>query len=220
MAIINRWYQILKIMDNYQSLKQKELANLLKISPQTLSKNIYLLNNELEEIASINSDNAVYTLDVFDVSEYEKILAGKLKRESDFNSTTKRMADILKRLIGTETMVTIDQLSEEMMVSRGTVSNNISSLRKIISDYKVEIIGKTNNGLVITGDELDVRLVYINYVMEYFPLELIPESFEDDLTTYLSNHDVPAHITRLLINVIEVSILRIKNSHLLNNINP
>lgn len=42
MAIINRWYQILQIMDNYQSIKQKELADLLEISRQTLSKNIYL----------------------------------------------------------------------------------------------------------------------------------------------------------------------------------
>lgn len=68
-------------MDNYQSIKQKELADLLEISRQTLSKNIYLLNNELDQIASISTEDGVYTLDVFDINEYEKILAGKLKRD-------------------------------------------------------------------------------------------------------------------------------------------
>lgn len=220
MAIINRWYQILQIMDNYQSIKQKELADLLEISRQTLSKNIYLLNNELDQIASISTEDGVYTLDVFDINEYEKILAGKLKRESDFNSTTKRMAYILKRLIGQEEIITIDQLSEEMMVSRGTVSNNISTLRKIISDYEVEIIGKTNNGLVIIGEELDIRLIYVNYVMEYFPPELVTDSFKNLLSSYCHKNDIPAHITRLLTSVIEVSILRVRNKQLLKSINP
>lgn len=220
MAIINRWYQILQIMDNYQSIKQKELADLLEISRQTLSKNIYLLNNELDQIASISTEDGVYTLDVFDINEYEKILAGKLKRESDFNSTTKRMAYILKRLIGQKEIITIDQLSEEMMVSRGTVSNNISTLRKFISDYEVEIIGKTNNGLVINGEELDIRLIYVNYVMEYFPPELVTDSFKNLLSSYCHKNDIPAHITRLLTSVIEVSILRVRNNQLLKSINP
>ena len=38
-------------------------------------------------------------LEVYDYTELERILSGGLKRESDFNSSSKRIAYLLKRLI-------------------------------------------------------------------------------------------------------------------------
>ncbi len=38
-------------------------------------------------------------LEVYDYTELERILSGSLKQESDFNSSSKRIAYLLKRLV-------------------------------------------------------------------------------------------------------------------------
>ena len=52
---------------------------------------------------------------------FDEIMQGKLKTASDFNSASKRIAYLLNRLIETEDFLRMDDLSEEVGVSRGTV---------------------------------------------------------------------------------------------------
>lgn len=125
MALVDRWYDILNILEANPNMTQQELEYNLGTSRQTLKKNIKLLNKELENIAVITLDNQKYSLSILQFDEYEKILSGKLKRESDFNSSSKRIAYILKSLIEINKPIIIDDLSEELTVSRGTVSNDL-----------------------------------------------------------------------------------------------
>lgn len=48
-------------------------------------------------------------LEVYDYTELEKILSGSLKKESDFNSSSKRIAYLLKRLIESTSPLLIAQ---------------------------------------------------------------------------------------------------------------
>lgn len=144
MALVDRWYDILNILEANPNMTRQELEHNLGTSRQTLKKNIKLLNKELEDIAVITLDNQKYNLLIIQFDEYEKILSGKLKRESDFNSSSKRIAYILKKLIETDIPITIDDLSEALTVSRGTVSNDLKSIRQVVQPYEVEIAGITN----------------------------------------------------------------------------
>lgn len=53
MVLVNRWYQILYILEANKKMTIDELHNNLIISPQTIRKSIDSLNEELIGIAKI-----------------------------------------------------------------------------------------------------------------------------------------------------------------------
>lgn len=213
MALVDRWYNILYILETNPNVTQHELENTLGTSRQTLKKNIELLNKELGSIANITFENQQYNLSIIKFDEYDKILSGRLKKESDFNSSSKRIAYILKRLIEQDKPIIIDDLSEELSVSRGTVTNDINSIRKTIQTYGIEIIGVTNKGLKISGSELNLRLLYINIVLDYFAMERISESTKQSVLSKCRELNVPKQSINLLLRVIETVFMRIDNGY-------
>lgn len=210
MALVGRLYNILFILETQPDISQQELEQILGTSRQTLKKNIQLLNKELKDVAEITLDNHRYSLEVINIEEYDKILSGKLKKESDFNSSSKRIAYILKRLIEQANPIIIDDLSEELMVSRGTVTNDINALRKLVESYDIEIIGTPNKGLEISGEEINIRLIYINVVLEYFKLEQMGEARRERFLGVFKELLLPKQSIGLLLKVIETTVFRIQ----------
>lgn len=211
MALVGRWYNILYILESNSYISQEELGNILGTSRQTLRKNINLLNKELEGIAVVELVDRKYHLEVLDLTSYERVLSGSLKIKSDFNSASKRVAFILKRFIEAEESITIDDLTEELMVSRGTVANDISTLRDLVEEYDVQIIGVTNKGLEIIGNEFNLRLLYINVVSDYFNVDWISETTKNDLIQKCIEANVPKRAISLLIKVVNTVIMRISH---------
>lgn len=213
MALVGRWYNILNILENNSYISQEELEKRLGTSRQTLRKNIQLLNKELEGTAFIQLENKNYKLNVFDLQKYEKVLSGSLKVDSDFNSASKRVAYILKRFIEAKASITIDELTEELMVSRGTVANDIATLRELVHEYDVQIIGVTNKGLEIIGSEINLRLLYINIVSEYFKVGWVSEATVNDIINRCRESNVPKRAISLLLKVVNTVIMRINHGN-------
>lgn len=94
-----------------------DMRSELDISMQTLQKSIQQLNDVLAPSIQIISQDDKLMLEVYDYTELERILSGSLKRESDFNSSSKRIAYLLKRLIKSTSPLLIDDLAEEAGVS-------------------------------------------------------------------------------------------------------
>ena len=99
MGIVNRWYEILKLLLAHDQLTADDFRRNFSFTPHTLKNSIKLLNEEMVGIAHIHEKKHIYTLQIFDFKELDKIMSGSFKRESDFNSSTKRIAYILKKLI-------------------------------------------------------------------------------------------------------------------------
>lgn len=216
MGLVDRWYGIINILEISSSISEEKLQKELKVSQKTLEKSIKLLNKEVSGIARISSENKKYFLEIFDIKEYEKILSGKLKEESDFNSISKRVAFILKEIIENKKPLLISDLSENLNVSRGTVVNDLNRLRKELELYNLEIIGKPNIGLEIKGKEYEIWLAYIYIVLDYFTSDY---SFEEDnqrILNKIHSLTVPKEAIDLLLKVIEVTFIRIDNNHFID----
>lgn len=117
----------------------------------------------LQKSSKTNILNLKFMILIFD-----EIMQGKLKTASDFNSASKRIAYLLNRLIETEDFLRMDDLSEEVGVSRGTVVKDLKTLKEMINDFDVKITGTPNKGLRIIGDELELRLLLFYFVSPYF----------------------------------------------------
>ena len=80
------------------------------------------------------------------------------QRESIFpTQPSERSGYILKRLIDIDDYVKIDQLAEELIVSRSTISNDIKLCRQSMLKYHLSLIQKPNYGIKIMGQEINKR---------------------------------------------------------------
>ena len=144
-----------------------DMRSELDISMQTLQKSIQQLNDVLAPSIQIISQDDQLMLEVYDYTELERILSGSLKRESDFNSSSKRIAYLLKRLIESTSPLLIDDLAEEAGVSRSTLNKDLKQVKSLAESYSITISGKPNRRLEVLGSELNLRLLYIHQVAPY-----------------------------------------------------
>ncbi len=64
---------------------------------------------------------------------------------------------ILKRLIEINDYIKIDDLADEILVSRSTISNDLKIIKKEHKKYRLSFVHKPNFGIMITGDEVQRR---------------------------------------------------------------
>ena len=95
MALINRWYQLLQQFMTHDRLSLNELQKITDTSPQTTKKTIQLLNDQMEHIAMIKEIDQIYSLKIMDSKQFSEIMNGSLKQQTDFNSSTKRIAVLI-----------------------------------------------------------------------------------------------------------------------------
>lgn len=188
----------------------------LNIGQKTLEKSMELLNAELSGIAQIYVEDEHYLLKVIDLEHYEGILSGRLKEDSDFNSISKRVAFIFKEIAESSTPILIDDLAESLSVSRGTVGNDMNRLRELIEPYNLQIIGKPNTGLKVEGSEYEVRLAYVELVLDYFRLQHVTEPIKDALLDKINQLGAPKKSLDLLLRVIEATFIRINSQNFIN----
>ena len=168
MSLTNKWYEILNILLVKRRVTVEELMTLTDLSKQTLRKNIQLLNDRLQETAQIVEEGKYFELKVAHLDRFQLIMSGKLKKETDFNSAGKRMAYIIRALIDAPDYILIDDLCDELQVSRGTVNKDMREIKKAIGPYGVKIVGIPNKGMQIVGDEFHFRLVVLKFVYDYY----------------------------------------------------
>lgn len=168
MTLVNRWYRILEPLVAQNQMAFEELRLQLDVSAQTLAKSIEQLNDILDGDATITQQGAFLQLQVYDYARLETILAGSLRKASDFNSASKRVAYLLKRLLQSSSALVIDDLADEIGVSRSTINKDLKTAKALARTYSVMIQGKPNHGIQAVGTELNLRLLYVHEVYKYF----------------------------------------------------
>lgn len=173
MALVNRWYDILENLVIQNQMSFDTLKQNLKISSQTLNKSIEQLNAVLDGDVEIIQKNNQLELAVYDYARLETILAGSLRKTSDFNSASKRVAYLLKRLLESSSSTFIDDLAEEIGVSRSTINKDLRTAKLVAENYHVSIKGIPNRGVQLLGHELQLRLLFIHEVNNYFEIDTL-----------------------------------------------
>lgn len=210
MTLVNRWYEILQLLYFNQQLSIDELKEKLKLSTQTIKSSIDTLNQELLPIAQITLNDKIYSLIIYQYEEFQEILHGRLKKESDYNSSSRRLAYIVKRLIESGDYLYIDDLAEEIGVSRGTLSKDIKQAKEFLADYQLVIQGTPNKGILLKGEELSQRLFYMQQVIPYFPITALKDSVQAKVQNIIDEYQLDYLSENLLKLAIHTAMMRLK----------
>lgn len=213
MTLVNRWYQIIEPLVAQHEVDIDTLKTALNISNQTLMKSIDQLNDLLDDDIRIIQKQNKLQMQVFDYTRLETVLSGSLRKQSDFNSSSKRVAYLIKKLINCKNSLTIDELAEEVGVSRGTLNKDLKVVKRIAQDYSVSVVGKPNHGIEINGDEHNLRLLYIHQVFNYFDGNTLKYETIVFLDKLYKDLKLPHKIQELLSKTLAITIARVSKGN-------
>ena len=158
----NRIASILLAFCRVHTLSAVELAERLEVSERTVRNDIKQLNEDLKGCAAVENTQGRYTLHVYDGAAFHDARARLTKSDERFNSPRNRMDYIFGRLMRAEAPLLTDDLAYEMSIGRSTFTGDLKKLRAELEPCRLSILGKTSKGLVLQGQETDIR----NYILE------------------------------------------------------
>lgn len=161
-------YVIVSTLLQYGDMTLVELAQKTTFSVHIIKNKITELNQLLKQEANIISIEQGYRLNILDHERFDRLFSGKFHALSDFNSSGKRKAYILKCLVD-KPYTLKSHLADVMQVADTTLTKDLRQLRDILADFQLVLSGKPNRGLQLTGEESQIRLVLIHHVIDYLP---------------------------------------------------
>lgn len=77
-----------------------------------------------------------------------------------------RITYMIKRLLLSESHIKLDDLADEIYVSRSTIQNDLIQVKQILADYNITVDSKPNHGLKVSGNELKLRFCMAEYIFD------------------------------------------------------
>ena len=167
---IERQFKILKILSNHGGpISSRRLSEYLQVSRRTVFKDIDSLrliaskyNIDIVNIPSKGIE--LKTNNPQDIINLEKYIESKIDRDN--YSVDNRRVYIIKQLYLTNNDLTLDHLSEEYLVSKTSIYNDIKVINKVIEGYGSKIVSNIS-GIELIGDELNIQRSLIEIIFHY-----------------------------------------------------
>ena len=197
-----RFLKLFKLLSNSKvPMKSEEICEQLDIAPRTL-------RNDLKKYKSIFLENGVtliskpgvgYCFEIFDQDLYFKFIQDLINKETQDQHLIpvypeERINYLIKSFLGTDNYIKIEDLEEELFVSRSTLTNDLKDVREKLEYYHLDIENKPNYGMKIIGEEFNKRACISKY---YFNTE----SYDDVILNPEKNKNKEI-IKKLLYNTI------------------
>lgn len=185
----NRLNEIFDYIRQNDIVSANHLSSLLKITDRTIRSDIQTINEILEKNgAKIKSKRkAGYYIEINDQEKYNAFLSSiKQTRTSnlELDSSQDRIKYLLNLLLYSDEYMTLDDLADNIYVSKNTLQNYIKTLKAIFSKYNLEYISKTNVGIKIIGNEDDKRKCLVENVLSYNFQNYVTGFTKDEYTLF------------------------------------
>lgn len=151
---------ILKDRDDY--ITSKDLAELLDISVRTMKSVLKNLKFDMRPYgADLEIKRGVgYRLHIVNEEAFLPITT-QIKGESThpFPHTRKeRSSYIVRKLLSLDYPITLDDLADELYVSRNTISLDMREVKQMLQNYHLNITQSNNSGIIVDGNEIQKRI--------------------------------------------------------------
>lgn len=215
----SRIAQILEIMELRRTARLESLADKLQVGTKTIRNDIKELNRLLEGSALVESVSGRYALFILDEKAFQEKKRTVYSQNDYMNSPAKRYGYILNRLMHEEGAVLIDDLADEICVGRTTINGDLKKLREMLESYQLQIVGKTNTGIRLEGDELSIRLLVLEQMYDHvFESFLLDDDLESMVNGYCREYGLDYTTTRYFMRSYTLMIDRVLNDHPLSSL--
>lgn len=215
----SRIAQILDIMELRKSARLESLADKLKVGTKTIRNDVKELNRILEGSALVESVSGRYMLFILDEKAFREKRQTVYSQNDYMNSPAKRYGYILNRLMHGDGPILIDDLADEICVGRTTINGDLKKLREMLDSYQLQIVGKTNTGIRLEGEELSLRLFILEQLYDQvFEAFLLDDDLESMVNGYCQEYGLDHVTTQYFMRSYTLMIDRVLNEHPLSSL--
>ncbi len=204
----NRELRLLNILEGSQIVKESYLKSLFSVSLKTINNDVKTLNSLFKELAVIRHNKESYSMFIINLEKYLLRKNEIYKLSINFNSVKTRISYIFIKLASNESYI-MDDLTEEMSISKTTLNSDIAKLKQVLKPYKITIESKTNKGIWLAGREVDKRFCLMENIFRYAYKENIFESADEvAIREILKRYEIETSLIKSLMKYLTVSIDR------------
>lgn len=159
---------ILEFIKNNGPITGKYLSKIIGVSSRTIRKDIKLLNYDLKSQGIKITSKPRIGYSINPRGKNTLIVLNEYIKEAKENLAVlpeERVFYIIERLLYTNEFITIEELANELYVSKSTIDNDINKVEKWLSKNKLELIKKASCGIKIYGNEIQLRYSISDYLM-------------------------------------------------------
>lgn len=168
----NRLNEIFDYIRQNDLVSAKHLSSLLKITERTIRSDIQTINEIIKDNGAQLKlkRKAGYYIEINDQEKYHTFLSSlkQIKTSNpELDTSQDRIKYLLNLLLYSDEYMTLDDLADNIYVSKNTLQNYIKTLKNIFSKYNLEYISKTNVGVKVIGNEDDKRKCLVENVLSF-----------------------------------------------------
>lgn len=147
----------------------KELTNSFHVTDRTIRTDIQAINLEIAkyECEILLKRKSGYYLMSYNKDKFTE-LQNQIEKQTNvltFNSLDDRIKYILQKLLYSQDYVILDDLANEVFVSRNTLQNYIKPIKETLETYNLIYVSKPNLGVKVFGNEKDKRECLLNEIL-------------------------------------------------------
>lgn len=163
--------QLLKMLREAEKpLTSTELCEKLDIKPRTLRSDLSRYKDALYERGVVidSRPGTGYQLVVRDEEKYRQLIKKILQIEHRQHFVApvryqERVNYIIRSLLAAEDYIKLDELAEEIYISRSTLNSCMKGARHALSTFNLILHAKTASGIKVAGSELNIRQALAKY---------------------------------------------------------
>ena len=166
----------------------KEMAKILELGERTIRYDLekineYLKSQKLPEI--VRESKGILRLE-----EFEKIKVFLDEQSENLELTPENRVEFILIKTLFENHINLSNLVEELDISRTTIKNDLKNVKEILAKYKLKLELKGNRGLILMGEEEDIRKLQLRVFSEHRSKFFTKkEKLEETLSKYLEEID-------------------------------
>lgn len=158
------------LMNRAEFMTSKEICNHLSISGRTLRDDLSKFKDTLIKngIQIISKRGTGYRLKIIDEDKYYSFIHTLLKEEENSQSILPvypedRLNYLLRRFLSQEDYLKLDDIAEEILISRSTLNNDMKEVRERLKFFNLYFVSKPGYGTKVEGNEMNKRSCILQY---------------------------------------------------------
>ncbi|SDM46924.1 BglG family transcription antiterminator [Sediminibacillus halophilus] len=162
-----------ELMAARSPLTSDYLASINQVTSRTTREDVKQLDVTLSHNGAVVESirGTGYKLHIKDDQKFRKFLQEVLEEEAGEaplvpDLPEERTAYLIRRLLLTDDYLKLDDLAEEMHISKSTIQNDLKNAKKILANYDIHLESRPNYGLRATGSELKLRFCMAEYIFD------------------------------------------------------
>ncbi|MFP3122069.1 BglG family transcription antiterminator [Ectobacillus funiculus] len=146
------------------------LSKFANVSSRTIRGDIKMLNSLICEHGAViqSSRGNGYQLEIMDEGSFYSFIQTYLQKNTVNHAVVpidqkERVMYIVRRLLSSPNYMKLEDLSEELYISKSTVNNLMKDVKKLLGKYQLMLEKRPNYGVRVTGDEFYIRSCMSEY---------------------------------------------------------